>query len=182
MKLTQEEKEARKLARQKAHKQAQVEAKIKEEREQRPVKQLTIALEWKKSRMWGMNPHGSVKVEYMDGDFERSEGFTCSGCGYDKASTVVAQVFNRYLKYKLWSKTIEACKRSDYDWRTKGGAPYGVEARKYTTRDTEVEVEHRYYGGGIGVNCYRDISEFIGGNWEVVASGDSFNVYRWTEK
>ena len=105
-KLTQEEKQRRKEERQFKKVENKSLAQIQEERNQRPIKSITISIEWRKSHMWGFNPHAEAKIEYkksngQDGGFERRNGYTCGGCGYDKKSTVIAQIFNDFLKYKL---------------------------------------------------------------------------------
>ena len=173
-KLTTEEKAARREQRKAEKEEAKRLQIIQGEREQKPVSSITISIVWKKSRMWGYNPHGQADIHYKDGTYTSRDGFTCSGCGYDKTSTVVADIFNTFLKYKLWQKTAEQCKRNDHDWKEKGGAPYGIGAR-------DSEYLHRSYDGGIGVDCYWAISEFIGGKFEKVAGGDSFDVYKYTD-
>ncbi len=162
--LTAEEKEARKQARHQARQVEKNRARIETEKNQKPVKNLTISIEWKKSRTWGHNPHAEARVEFHDGTYTRRDGYTASGCGYDKESTVIAAVFNDFLLYKLWAIT-------DFQ-----GKPYGISAGNYDGR------EYRSYEGGIGTSCYDSISRFIGGTFEHVASGKSFDVYRYTDK
>lgn len=185
MKLTEEQKLANKIARQKAKKEAKIEKEINSEKNQPAVKELLITIEWKKSRMWGSNPHAEVAVTFQKGDnsygrFERKDGYTASGCGYDKESTVIARIFNDFLKYKLWNKSIEQCRRKDYKWKEENGAPYGVSAGSYKD-DFDISVEYRYFDGGIGSNCYYAISEFLGGKFEHLACGKTFDVYKYTD-
>lgn len=160
-KLTTEEKESRKIARKEAKKQAKELAKIQAEKDQKPIKSITINIEWRKSRMWGNNPFCTASVNFQDGTFERSDVFTCSGCGYDKESTVISQVFNTYLKYKLHIPELA----------TKPDKPYGF----------RIDPDWKYYDGGVGTSCYYRISEFIGGKFENVASGKTFDVYKYTD-
>lgn len=174
MKLTQEEKAKRAAARKEARETAKELLRIESEKNQKPVKSLTILIEWKKSRTWGANPHATAEVSFQDGTFERQNGFKCSGCGYDKTSTVVAEIFNRYLKYKLWAKSYEDC-RGGHGSGDTGQAPYGIRIGKYKN------IEYRGFSGGIGMSCYPAISEFIGGNMETVATGNSFDVFRYTD-
>ena len=156
--MNKEKLEARRKARAEMNEILRIEA----ERKQKPVKSINLNIEWSKSRTWGANPHLQAEVWFQDGTFERSPDFTCSGCGYDKISTVIAEAFNRYLLYKLWAMTEEQLKKK----------PYGI----YVAED------YRNYSGGIGVSCYSDISEFIGGQWESLASGKTFDAFRYTEK
>lgn len=152
--------------------------KIENEKNQFPVKEMTITIQWKNNRTWGSNPHCEASISFYNGKYEKSKNYTCCGSGYDKLSTVVADVFNDYLKYKLWNKTIEQCKRADYSWKEKGGAPYGISAGTY--KNNEGEVEYHYFNGGIGIDCYFAIGEFIGGKFECLASGKTFNVFKYT--
>lgn len=173
MKLTLEEKAARKEDRKQSRIQARETARIESERNQKPVKELTITVEWKKSRAWGANPHASAQVNFADGSFSRDDSdFTCSGCGYDKESTVIAQVFNKYLKYRLWAMNInrENCNNGSMSPETK--IPYGIVC--YSSSNP-------HYSGGIGTSCYYDISKHIGGKFEKLASGKNFDVYRYTD-
>lgn len=50
---------------------------------------ISILVEWKKSSVWGNNPHATVKIG--SATFEGS----ASGCGYDKLSAAIANAFNK---------------------------------------------------------------------------------------
>jgi hypothetical protein len=152
-KLTDEEKVARSKAKREAKEKAELEAK----KNQSPVKSITITIEWKRSSTWGYNPHCEAAVEFKDGHFERSANYTCSGCGYDKESTVIAMVFRDYLSYKLFRKR-------------KGEAPYGM------------SVKCKSYSGGVGTSCYYSIANYIGGQFHCLASGKTFDVFKYTDK
>jgi hypothetical protein len=145
--------------------------RIEQEKNQKPVDNITINIEWKKSRMWGNNPNCIAQVKFKDGTYERSPVFKCSGCGYDKESTVIAEVFNFYLKYKLWNLTPEQMK-GGHGSNDEGKAPYGLSC---------YSPEHRSFAGGIGTSCYQRISEYIGGKWEHVANGSTFDVYQYVD-
>jgi hypothetical protein len=164
-KLTNEEKEARKQARREAREKAKTEARINAEKNQKPVKHMTITIEWSKSRTWGMNPHAEARIEHVDGSWSYLTGYTASGCGYDKESTVIAQIFNDTLKYKLWNIETDKLKRDS-------GAPYGI---------TMYSPDNRSFSGGIGTSCYYDISEFIGGKFKNTANGKTFGVFEYTD-
>jgi len=151
---------ARKVLR-KAHKEA-----IKEEqsRNQREVKQIIISIEWRNSKQWESNPHAQAVVEYKyrkrgENIHEIRKGYTASGCGYDKESTVVASIFNDFLKYELYCNI-------------KGDKPYGI----------CISNSFRYYDEGIGISCYYPISKYIGGMFEHVSGGKMFDVYKYTDK
>jgi hypothetical protein len=161
-KMTQEEKAARVIERRKAKAAAKTQARIEAEKNQKPVKSITITIEWVKSRTWGSNPHAEADISYMDGTHAHKTGYTCSGCGYDKESTVIADIFNGHMKYKLWALTPDQLER--------GIAPYGINRN---------ENSYRGYSGGIGTNCYYNISEYIGGKFDKIASGKTFDVYQY---
>ncbi len=164
-KLTEEQKAANKAARE----AAKEEERIEREKNQKPVKSIRIVIAWKRSRS-GNNPHADAVIFYPDGTFEYRGGYTASGCSYDKESTVIAQIFNDFLKYKLWNLS-DAQIKGGHGMGDVGPAPYGI-----------IHYEHgRYYGYGIGTNCYYAISEYIGGKFANVASGKTFDVYEYTD-
>jgi hypothetical protein len=134
--------------------------KIEIEKNQKHVRSIVISIAWVRNRTRGNNPNATAEVAYHDGTFERRSGFRASGCGYDKESTVIAQIFDDFLKYKLWELTPEQREKS----------PYGIVTGDYT-----------YYSGGIGTSCYHKIAEFIGGKFEHLASGKTFDAFRYSE-
>ena len=176
-KLTSEEKKQRVEDRRAARKLEAETARIEAEKSQRPVKSLKIIIEWKKSRMWGNNPKAEAQVEYWpvkgEDTYDRRGGVTCGGCGYDKESTVIAEIFNHYLLYKLYEKP-RAWKQ--YINGKEEGFPYGLYLPDYLRPGSRP-----MYNGGVGTNCYFDIAKFIGGKFERLASGSTFDVYLYTD-
>ena len=169
--LTKEQKEANRKERERIKERAVILAEMT----QPEIKELNIVIEWKKSRTWGNCPRAYVEVSRKDGTFYRSDpSYYASGCGYCKESTVIAEIFNDYLKYKLWRLLPEQAK-GGHGSLDNGPAPYGINIRNYD------DIERRYFAGGIGVNCYYQISEYIGGKFECIASGKSFDVYKYTD-
>ena len=176
--LTSEQKEANKLARKQARMETNELARITAERDQPPVNSIIISIEWKKSRTWGSNPRAMAEVNFMDKNsgpwktgFYRADGYTCSGCGYDKESTVIGEIFNDFLRYKLWALSDEAIKGGNGSGDN-GSAPYGIH---------NYNLNSRSYGQGIGTSCYYRIAEYIGGSFEHIASGKTFDVYKYTD-
>jgi len=176
-KMTSEEKQQRVEDRRAARKAEEEAARIEAERNQRPVKRLTITIEWKRSRMWGNNPHAEAKVEFWpianQDTYDRRGGYTCSGCGYDKESTVIAEIFNQYLIYKLYEKPREW--KQNINGKVEG-FPYGVYIPDYLRPGSRP-----MYNGGVGTNCYFDIAKFIGGEFKRIASGSTFDVYEYAD-
>ncbi len=162
--LTPEQKAANLEARRAAKKQAKETARVEAERNQKPVKSIKINIEWRKSRTWGYNPHLEAWIQYKDGSPSDYAQATCSGCGYDKESTVIADIFNQFLKYKLYQELPV----SDSD--RNNGLPYGIYISQW-----------RHYSGGIGTDCYYRIAETIGGKFEKLASGKTFDAYLYTD-
>lgn len=172
MKLTEEEKKARKVARQQEREAAKELARIESEKNQKPVKRMVINIEWKKSRTWGNCPRAYAELHFHDGSFHRTEdSYYASGYGYDKESTVIANIFNDFMKYKLWNLTPEQRKGGNGSGDD-GKAPYGI----HVYSDNQP-----HFGGGIGTNCYYAIAEYIGGGFKRLASGKTFDVYEYTD-
>ena len=157
-----EKAEARKAIREAAKFQKKLEAV----KAQPKLESLTITIEWKKSRVWGMNPHATGEARTTEG--MRLVGTaTASGCGYCKRSTVIADLFNQFLRHKLYDQKVISglCKSK----------PYGI-------RLCEVGGNWlSYFEGGIGEGCYPKISETIGGTWERITHTDSVEVYQYKE-
>ena len=139
---------------------------VDEVKAQPKLESLTIAIEWKKSRMWGSNPHATGEARTTEGT--RLVGTaTASGCGYCKRSTVIADLFNQFLRHKLYDSAVLA--------RLAIEKPYGIsltkDENKYLSR----------FDGGIGEDCYSDISKAIGGIWKRLANTKSVDVYEYKE-
>ena len=152
--------------------------RIETEKNQPEVESMTISIEWKKSRTWGSNPHAEVQINFKDktaGEWKtgyfRKDGYTCSGCGYDKESTVIAEIFNEFMKGEVWKLTPEQRKGGNGSGDN-GNAPYGI----HVYNDLRP-----HFGGGIGTSCYYRIAEYLGGKFEHIASGKTFDVYRYSK-
>jgi len=186
MAYTQEERKARSEARKVARKVAKHTAEIEAERNGRRVERIQIAVEWHRSRTWGNCPKATASVYYA-GEYDpvarlpMREQFTAtaSGCGYDKASSVVADLLNKCLKYTLWAHPLSAYQgnvsRNCRNGETPRKAPYGV-------RGYEVDgLEGRYFEGGVGMSCYTagDMAKWIGGSIRHTASGEHFDAYEY---
>lgn len=101
-------------------------------------KEICIFVEWKKSTIWGYNPH----VEVSD-DKKRYFG-SASGCNYDKLSEAVAICFNQSAQIKkiLYDKKEEALKAGKIGNNNEiigYGAGYGALPS---------------FEGGVGMSCF----------------------------
>lgn len=137
--------------------------KIHEYINQKEVEHVTIDIEWKKNNIWGMNPHATAFVYYKNGDFETLTA-TCGGFGYDKASTVIAEIYNNIFKYKLYKIQKNATKKKI--------APYGVCFNDFMP----------YFGGGIGTSCFYSITKYMGEKFKDIAHTKHTDIYSVTMK
>ena len=103
------------------------------------IERIVINVHWVNNRTWGMNPHAAAAVTYTDGKFKEFNA-SCSGWGYDKLSTVVADILNQCMGDYLKEKMEGNERREDF--------PYGI--------------QRGYFEGGIGIDCYGDKSESYG--------------------
>jgi hypothetical protein len=127
-------------------------------RAERPdVTRLSISVEWHKSRTWGNCPTARFSCHFADGTYT-SGSESCSGCGYDKESTVIARIFDRCVSGMLWRKSQKRGGMKD--------KPYGIHTGWFVSFD-----------GGVGTNCYVRITEWLGGKWERTASGSTYDNY-----
>jgi hypothetical protein len=190
MKLTPEQKAANLQERRKLKEATKEFNDYIREATQKPVKRIKITIDWVRSYTWGNNPHLEAEVYYHDGSTD-SMTAKCSGCGYDKESTVIADVFNHFLKYKLWTKPYAELRNGDAsnNYSSNGGRiediaknpiPYGITSGRYETRLGNI-IEHRGFSGGIGTNCYYAISQFIGGTFKNIASGKKYDVFEYED-
>ena len=155
MKLTTEQKEQRKQERQEAKRIENRLQKIEADKKQKPVSFITFSIEWSRQG----NPTCTAWVHYTDGTAAQAKS-RAGGYGYCKESTVIAEIFNGSLKYKLY-QIDEAIEK-----------PYGVSC--YDGK--------KYFAGGVGTSCYHSIAEYIGGTFRKVASGKTFDAYEFTMK
>lgn len=169
MNATEDKKAAAKAKREAAKKAARIEA----ERNQKPVDYMTITVGWTRRG----TARADVEVRHKDGSFSVGK-YTAGGGGYCKESTVIAEAFNAFLRYKLRAAGIEErVARRDRSYYRNGhrhGFPYGA-----TIGDNAA------YAGGIGTGCYTEIAEFIGGKFEHChggkVNGGRFDVYRYVD-
>jgi len=153
-----------KLKRRREKKQkAKYQAEMKQERAQKRVKSLLITINWYKNRYWGNCPRASVNVEFKDGSSTYRDGYGATGCGYDKESTVIAAIWNDFIKYKLYRKRP-------------GEKPYGCSVFN------KGDKWGPHFDGGVGTSCYYKIADYIGGKFENVEGRKTSDVFKYTDK
>ena len=116
---------------------------------------VSVVVEWRKNRTWGMNPRARVAAERV------ATYGSASGCGYDKQSAAIANAMNQNPEIL---KIL-------YDHAEAGETfPYGV----------DVWAGLPSFAGGCGISCFYSIFEACGYTFRQVASGKAFDVYEIT--
>lgn len=128
---------------------------------------IKISVEWKKSRMWGMNPNAKAFIQTKEQTGYTTYSGSIGGCGYDKLSTAIARCLNQSkellkLLYAKKNRNVEANNVELFGY----GSGYGLLP---------------YFEGGVGVSCYPKIFESIGYEFRTVATGKTFDVYEITK-
>jgi hypothetical protein len=130
-----------------------------EEIEQAPrVEQVSIMVEWKKSRTWGANPTATVEVMTSNGiqGLESWEIYTgtASGWGYDKQSSAIAEACNQSKALiRLFAEYKEEALKKDQDADKSKTACTGIDNRNaicYGFGYAPIP----YFEGGVGVECF----------------------------
>lgn len=124
------------------------------------VKHIRMSIEWRKSPTWGCNPHLTGSVVTTDGECHYDKDVTCSGCGYDKESTVMAEFLNAYLQGMLWRKR---------NFRTRK-PPYGVRYQKGWMP---------YFEGGVGADCTVSVLKWLGFKLTSSSHGKTWDFYEF---
>lgn len=119
------------------------------------AKEIVITIEWHKN-VWGYCPRAEARIWLTDGTFISKSAYA-GGWGYDKHSTVIAEIFNGCCISNLYNKRRSIKK-----------APYGI--RK----------DDLCYEGGVGVNCYKCIANFLGFKCEH-NGGKTFDYWRFSK-
>ena len=127
------------------------------------VKRITMSIDWRKSSMWGNNPHLEGRIQYATGAWEYESDISCGGCGYDKESTVMADFLNRYLKGMLW-------RRRNF---RKHKPPYGVTFQKGW---------FPHFDGGVGANCTISVLCWLGFKLVSSSHGKTWDHYELERK
>lgn len=137
------------------------ERKRTERQAQRKISSIGITVAWSRNG----NPLLEAIATFADNALPTTETFKtrCSGSGYDKLSTVMSDVFEHFLGYKL-----EESER----FTAPEAVPYGIS--KYAD-------DRRHYAGGVGINCYTRIATFIGGELTRIGGTSSVDVYTYRE-
>lgn len=158
MNLSIEQKAANKAVRKASNEAKKLQLKIDAKKNQKPVQSIKINIEWSKAG----HPICEAWVTYKD---QTGEVFKAraGGWGYCKESTVISEIFNNCLAYKLYELQDQLIQLGEKK-------PYGI-SNNYS---------YPYFAGGVGTSCYYRITEFLGGKFEKVASGKTFDAFKVT--
>lgn len=129
------------------------------------LQSVQIRVEWKRSTMYGMNPHATVIINQVN----RYEG-KASGCGYDKLSAAIADALNKSAVakralYQAKEKAILEGKNPASNRECIAyGAGYGVLP---------------YFEGGVGLISLVNVLQACGLKWKVCdeRGGTVYNYY-----
>lgn len=129
------------------------------------LQSVQIRVEWKRSAMYGMNPHATVIVNQVN----RYEG-KASGCGYDKLSAAIADALNKSAVakralYQAKEKAILEGKNPASNRECIAyGAGYGVMP---------------YFEGGVGLISLVNVLQACGLKWKFCdeRGGTVYNYY-----
>lgn len=119
------------------------------------IKEITINIEWTKSRTWGANPTATARIWLDNGMFE-SFTYKCSGCGYDKESTVIAGALNQ--SKSIIKLLLQLPENNLYGYyKNEGYLPH--------------------LSGGVGTSSYPSIFSLGGYNMKHISSGKMFDSW-----
>lgn len=124
------------------------------------IKCLEVRIIHCESRIWGYVPKAYYTVVFDDNTSSDGKSSSQTGCGYDKISSALAEVFNDVAKGMAYRK------------RKKKEKPYGI------GKDLN---NLPYFQGGIGESCYFKIARFLGLKKIVVHRGSVENFYTFSK-
>lgn len=120
---------------------------------------IKLEVEWKRSTMWGYNPSVDMRWKDANGEWHYMEKAGCaSGCGYDKHSAAVASALNKHFKNLLYSIRNKRTTNK----------PYGI---------SYYEGSFPSFEGGVGMECYPKIFQWLGFEMRHVANSDTYDKW-----
>jgi hypothetical protein len=117
---------------------------------------LKLNIEWKKSSLYGLNPHATLEVYTNKGIKEYKA--TATGCGYCKESAVIASVLNQSLELRKLLLTAHE----------KGLKTYGMRSTYFSS-------------GGVGLSSLQNAFELLGHKLNKIASGKLYDCFNTTK-
>ena len=163
VRLTAEEKEQRKKDRQHQRYIASVLRGINAQKAQKPVKEMTINVEWVRNQTWGNCPRADVNITYHDGTRSKISTRSVTGSGYCKESQLISNILGQTLAYKLYQ--VDTLDKDSY-------------LNEYVNHGVTI----RYFPGSCGVVPYYTICKYLGGELKKIGSGKRHDTYLYTDK
>lgn len=121
------------------------------------AKSVSISVEWKRSSIWGYNPHAEVIIN----DWWSYTG-TASGCGYDKETAAVGNALNqshiiKRMLYKCKEKALEN------GYNPENGKGYsGIESNAECINYGAGYGTLPYFEGGVGMSSFEGVFNACG--------------------
>lgn len=140
------------------------------------VVSVSISVEWKRSRLWGMCPTASAIVTDESGHVYRGTG-RASGCGYDKESAAVADALNGSpsILRMLCDCKEEALKAKDATGRmSESNAQFIAYGAGYGSIP--------YFEGGVGMSAHERVFNACGLRLAHQSHGHAFDCYDFEVK
>lgn len=120
------------------------------------VERIAIHVEWKRSRVWGYNPHAAVIINQSN----RYEG-SAGGCGYDKRTAAIAEALDQSASVlRMLYKAKEKALRAGYD--PESAKKYGPESNRYCIAYGAGYGVLPYFEGGVGIESFYGVFEACG--------------------
>lgn len=119
------------------------------------ITEISISVDWVKSRLWGYNPRAEIQTG------SAIYTGTASGCGYDKESAAIAGALNKCdsaLKL-LYALKEEGLRAGLTDESTTASS--GIDNREIVGYGAGYSILP-YFEGGVGVSCFWKIFEKCG--------------------
>ena len=126
---------------------------------------IDIEVLWHKNKTWGPCPRVNIRWVDNNGEYHHDDkaGYA-NGCGYDKHSAAVAAALNKHFQSLLW--------KAKQMGLSKEGYPNGLAIPNGWKP---------YFEGGIGMECYYKVFEFLGYKLEYVYGNRHTDVWKITK-
>lgn len=123
---------------------------------------IIVSMRWLQST-YGYCPRASMRYRDTQGWHNVDNAAYAGGWGYDKTSTILADVLNQFRGLR-WS-----LRRKNYN-----NKPYGVYKSEYN--------DGMYFDGGIGVSAYYRVCDWAGYKLKHMVESKNFDVFTITRK
>jgi hypothetical protein len=116
------------------------------------VENVSIFVQWHKSRTWGMNPTADIEVQTTTGKTYRATG-TASGCGYDKLTAAIGSALNEIDSIR---KMLCECKENALNNGVTSGNKYNPGNSAFIHYGAGYGAIP-YFEGGVGMSSFEGV-------------------------